>query len=107
MFWGLPPGTMRLYYIGAVLPVLCYAAICWSTVTQGELDGLPRIQRRALLLITGAMETTPTSALEVESQIAPFDLYIQNQLRTPFFGYKNTGNTSASWHGYNPTAQCG
>lgn len=46
MFWGISRHTMRLSRIGAVMPVLNFAALSWSTVKAGRLRLLAKIQRR-------------------------------------------------------------
>lgn len=47
MFWGISRHTMHLFYVSAILPVMNFAALSWSTITSGRLRSLAKIQRRA------------------------------------------------------------
>jgi hypothetical protein len=65
-------------YTRVIRPSIFHAALVWwpkvkqkSTKTQ-----LGRIQRMALLAITGAMKSTPTAAMEVLLNLTPLDLLI-------------------------------
>lgn len=76
MFWDIARHTMRVFYVSALLPVLDFAALSWSNITTGRLRS-HKIQRSALLLVTGAMKTTPTNSLEIEGQVLPFHLHFK------------------------------
>ena len=83
--WGLKPKVMQWIYTTIIRPMITYASFVWyrkSSVTQLRRKvthpKLQKVQRLALLLITGAMKTTPTDALETITNINYFipSLYI-------------------------------
>lgn len=80
MFWGIFRETMRLFHKCAVLPSFGYAALCWCDISAFKIQNLRRLQKRALLLITGAMKTTTTSVLEIESQILPLEMHLRKKV---------------------------
>ena len=77
--WGVAPRLMQRLYQSTIRPILTYAAWIWweKTEQKGAVRKLGRIQRIACLLITGAMRTTPTAALEAMLGLTPIHLYIQ------------------------------
>lgn len=77
--WGLSPKILFWIYTSIVRAYFCYAAIVWwprceVLTVKRHLDHL---QRTALMGITGAFKTTPTSALEVLLNITPLDLFVK------------------------------
>lgn len=77
--WGLNPETMKWIYTMMVRPVITYASVIWWTkVSQKTIKKrLDRVQRLACVGITGAIRTTPTSAMEVLLGMLPLDLEIK------------------------------
>ena len=65
--WGLTPRTMRWMYTAIIRPSLTYAAVVWWPRVELKTASckLEHLQRLACLLITGALRTTPTKALEI------------------------------------------
>ena len=77
--WGLSPASTKWLYDTITGPVLGYAAVIWSRAIEkrGVEKKLDSVQRLALLHVTGAMRTTPTSALEVLTNTPPLTDRIQ------------------------------
>ena len=74
--WGLKPQTMRWIYEVMVRPILMYGSTIWiaGTRTQRNQKLLTGVQRLANVLITGAMPSTPTGALDVITGIPPITM---------------------------------
>ncbi|XP_055336004.1 uncharacterized protein LOC129586686 isoform X2 [Paramacrobiotus metropolitanus] len=75
-YWGVNYHIMRRYYIGAVRPVLTYAAVAWCGIGKSLSAKINKVQRLAAVLITGAQNTSPTVALDVEAQLTPMNLHL-------------------------------
>ena len=76
--WGLQPKSMRWVYTALVRPVLSYGAIIWeNNLTVLSKTSIERVHRLALLMITGAVPSTPTATLEVITGLEPIDLYLK------------------------------
>ena len=78
--WGADLSTLRTFYLAFIRSKIGYAAEIWSSCCKSQLERLCRIQNSALRLITGALKTTPVSALEVETDIPPLDLFIESMV---------------------------
>lgn len=92
--WGLQPNIAHWLYTSVVRPIITYAAPVWWLKTEQKTVQLKlqKIQRMACLGITGAMRTTPSSALEVLLDLPPLHLQIQKEAR--IFNYKlSTGES--------------
>jgi hypothetical protein len=75
-------------YLSIAVPRMLYAADIFLTArckvgkrqdgktSQGVVNKLASIQRRAAIMITGAMRTTPTDILDVMANLLPFHLLI-------------------------------
>ena len=76
--WGLTPRTTRWMYAAIIRPSLTYAAVVWWPRVKLKTASrkLEHLQRLACLLITGALRTTPTKALEIIVDLLPLPLYI-------------------------------
>lgn len=81
--WGLSPKAMMWIYIAIVRPMLAYAAFIWWPRCKIEAiqKQLAKLQRLALLSITGAMKSTPTAALEALLNIEPLHIYVESMAR--------------------------
>ena len=77
--WGLKPKTMRWIYEVMVRPILMYGSTIWiaGTRTHQNQKLLMGVQRLANVLITGAMPSTPTGALDVITGIPPIAMMIR------------------------------
>ena len=69
--WGADERTLRTVYEGAVRPHLEYGSAAWSSASKSTLQSVDKVQNQALRLITGAMKTTPISAMEKVTGIQP------------------------------------
>lgn len=77
--WGINPRVMNQMYRMVVRPIITYAAwIWWAKVEQKKAAAkLNKIQRLACLLITGAMRSAPTGALEALIGLTPIQIHIK------------------------------
>ncbi|XP_053968462.1 uncharacterized protein LOC128869891 [Anastrepha ludens] len=75
--WGLAPKIVHWLYTAIVRPIMTYGVLVWwpSLDKKTSIKKLDSIQRAASLSITGALKTTPTSALSVMLHLLPIDLY--------------------------------
>jgi len=75
--WGLKPIMMYWIYTAVVRPILTYGSLVWWKSLEKDTHHTPlrKIQRSACIAITGALRTTPTSALEVLLHLIPLDLH--------------------------------
>ncbi|XP_075150964.1 uncharacterized protein LOC142225075 [Haematobia irritans] len=66
-------------FTAVVRPVATYGCHIWWTITnhQTNIQKINRINRMALIYMTGAMRTTATAALEVLMGVTPLDLHIR------------------------------
>ena len=78
--WGINPKVMAWIYTAIVRPRLAYAAFIWWPRCQiiTVQKQLAKIQRLALISITGVMKTTPTAALEALLNIEPLHIYCES-----------------------------
>ena len=57
--WGSNEQILMTVYKGSVRPILGYSSTAWSTTAKTNQQSLDKIQNQALLIITGAMKSTP------------------------------------------------
>jgi len=69
------------------MPMLSYAAVVWWTrVDYSTVDKqLEHLQRIACLYITGAIRTTPTSALELITGLTPLPIFLKQEAMAACF----------------------
>ncbi|KAL1446330.1 hypothetical protein WDU94_005475 [Cyamophila willieti] len=79
--WGLTPSITRWIYTSIVRPRITYAScIWWEKTEQSTVQGaLESVQRSALLMISGAMNTAPTMALEVILGLPPLYIFTKGE----------------------------
>lgn len=77
--WGLNPRVLHWLYCTTVRPLITYGAIVWWPCVEknSACSQLDKVQRMACLLITGAMRTTPSRALEVMLDLMPLELCVK------------------------------
>lgn len=76
--WGLKPSMMMWVYKQIILPRMTYGSLVWWDKINGiAAAALEKVQRFALLMVTGAMKSTPTLALNVALNIEPIKLKIE------------------------------
>lgn len=85
---GIPQTLMRRLYLSIAIPSMLYAAdIFLNPISQREgqkrrtgsigfIKQLSTVHRQALILITGAMRTSPTDILEAHANLPPLDILI-------------------------------
>ena len=79
--WGINIETTLRLYFQAIRPAIVYGAIAWypflNTRIKAFQDTLEKWQGKFLRAISGAYRATATTALEVELDVEPLDLYTQ------------------------------
>ena len=93
--WGHSPKIAYWLYTMVIRPMLCYAAVIWwPRVTYITVEKqLEHVQRLSCLLITGAMRTTPTAALELIIGLTPITVYIKQEAMLACFRLQ----TNSQW----------
>ena len=91
--WGLSPKVMYYVYTQIIRPRLTYACVCWwNKATQAAIKTqLNRLQRLALLMVTGAMKTCPGVTLEFMLDILPLDKHIYFTAAMSAYRMRQTG----------------
>jgi hypothetical protein len=86
---GLKTQYVRQLYLTVAIPKLTYgldvwytppkkkADTTWRTGSVAALAAMAKIQRKALIAMTGALATAPTDLLELHSDILPIDLLLE------------------------------
>ena len=69
--WGADEKTLKAVYEGTVRPHLEYGAAAWNSASKTTLSSVDKVQNQALRIITGAMKTTPISAMEEVTGVQP------------------------------------
>lgn len=72
--WEAERTSLKTIYIGLIRSVLDYGSIIFGSAANISLKRLDNIQYQALRLSSGAIRTTPTSALQVEMGEMPLEL---------------------------------
>ena len=77
--WGISSRMMHWMYCAIVRPMITYGAQVWykkvdQKTAQRELS---KLQRLALLMMTGGFKTTPTAALEILTNVPPLHLFLK------------------------------
>lgn len=77
--WGMSPKKVTWLYQQVVLPRVLYGSLIWWHKVQENLTKakFTKLQRMALLMISGATRSTPTAALEAILNIPPIDIKIR------------------------------
>ncbi|XP_054085715.1 uncharacterized protein LOC128921627 isoform X1 [Zeugodacus cucurbitae] len=74
--WGLSPKVVLWLYVTIIKPIMFYGVVVWwrafEKVTLAKQ--LERVQRAALIGISGALRTTPTMALNAILHVASVDI---------------------------------
>ena len=76
--WGPSPKRLLWAYKAMVIPMMSYGSIIWSnrTSTKAIQDGFSRVQRLAMIAMSGAIRSTPTRGLEMILGLKPVELSI-------------------------------
>ncbi|HBK81992.1 MAG TPA: hypothetical protein DDZ41_00075, partial [Flavobacterium sp.] len=73
VWWGSDPRTITLIYKGMIRPVLDYLSFLYHNSSDHNILKINRIQWAAIRTATGAMISTHTRSLEVESNVMPLE----------------------------------
>ena len=75
--WGLKPRNMEWIYTSIVCPILSYGSIAWLPKTNGKgiQKQLEKVQRKACLMITRGIQSTPTAGMEAILGLPPLHIY--------------------------------
>lgn len=77
--WGLTPKNMMWVYKQIIIPRITYGCVIWWKLlsNKANVKALDSLQRKALMLVTGAVSSTPLKALEALLSILPIDIHIK------------------------------
>ena len=95
--WGLKPSYTQWIYEQIIIPALSHGSVVWSHIIDSRkwaTNMLNHVQRSAILLITGAISSTPTCYLEVLTQLPPLDLRIHSSSLKTFLRLNITSSAS-------------
>lgn len=97
--WGISPRAAKWLYTMIIRTSLLHGVLVWwaaalNVVMQRKMR---RVQRIALLFITGAVRTTPTAALELVTGLLPIDQQVQLQARTTAYRFLQIGQAPANY----------
>ncbi len=92
--WGFTPKTMKWIYTAVVRPVLSYGAVIWLNGVKHKhnITKLNRVQRLANILITGAMPSTSTTALDKITGLIPITLWLEEEAAKAALRMEISGN---------------
>ena len=71
--WGADGKILQQVYTGAVRPVMEYGSTAWATAAKSNTSRLEKIQNSGMRIITGAMKTTPISAMRKTTGLAELE----------------------------------
>ena len=71
--WGADQNVLKKLYVGRIRPVLEYGMATSSTAAKSNTCKLSRVQHQAMRMMTGAMRSTPISAMETVTGPQPLE----------------------------------
>ena len=79
--WGFTPKTMKWIYTAIVRPALSYGAVIWinGARTKHNIAKLSAVQRLGNILITGALPSTSSTALNKITGSIPIEHWIEEE----------------------------
>ena len=86
--WGARADMLRTLYLGAVRSQIEYSQPIQLYASRTALESLDRVQSQALRFITGTFRTTPTSAVEIMTNVAPLSLRRERAVLIAYERYK-------------------
>ena len=77
--WGLNPKTASWIYTTIVRPALSYGAMVWANamITKTNQNNMIQLQRLALKMVTGALPSTPSAALDKITNTTPITEHLR------------------------------
>ena len=95
--WGLKPSYTLWIYTQIIIPAISHGCVAWShRLKCSTLANIfNRVQRAALLLVTGALNSTPTCYLDILASLLPLDLHIQKTALKTSLRLRQTGMWTA------------
>jgi ribonuclease HI len=91
--YGLSPYYAKWMLDQIILSRICYGSIAWWEATKGTnvINKFRSLHRQALMLITGAVRSTPTEAIEIALFSIPIDLKIKASAMRTMVRLKQNG----------------
>ncbi|KAL0895859.1 hypothetical protein ABMA27_011882 [Loxostege sticticalis] len=86
VWWGAHPYSMKLIYNALIRSILDYGTFLLEPANKSAFKKLDLIQHKALRIVTGAMRSSPTNALQVETCDPP--LHLRRQLLSDRFLFR-------------------
>ena len=77
--WGLNPKMMLWLYRTVIRPMVTYASLVWWDRAETSRMELRKVQRLACVMVTGAMRSTPTVALDALLNLAPLHVEVKKE----------------------------
>lgn len=95
--WGLSPRITMWIYTAMVRPILLYGIVVWygSVHRKYILNSLMKIQRSALISVSGAMRTTPGLALSAMFNICTPDIMAESAAAASLVRIRECGGVIA------------
>jgi ribonuclease HI len=96
-FWGPKPSMTKWIYTNIVRPTFTYGCIAWAKKTRSKdfQNKAKRLQRLALMDIGPIRTHSPTSGLEIFTNVIPLDLYIRGEFISAHCRIRNVITTIA------------
>ncbi|XP_037943520.1 uncharacterized protein LOC119676353 [Teleopsis dalmanni] len=98
--WGLSPKSILWIYNVVVKPILLYGVLFWrNTLNRSTLcKKLKKVQRTALMTLSGALKSTPSLALNVIFNILPIDIAAKGEVAGAALRIRELGiGSSCGW----------
>ncbi|XP_064648747.1 uncharacterized protein LOC135500960 [Lineus longissimus] len=69
--WGADTSVLKKLYVGRIRPVMEYGTTAMANAAKSNTAKLNRVQNQAERIITGAMKSTPITAMETITKLQP------------------------------------
>ena len=98
--WGLGPVPLLWILQSIIHPLFLHGIVVWweATTKSNHITSITKINRSALMSVTGAFKTTPTAALEVVLNIPPLELKAQQFAQNSWYRLLRTGAVTHHCH---------
>lgn len=97
--FGASQDVLRRIYVATVLPILDYGSIAFNSAPQATLRQLDTIQNNAMRLISGALKSTPISAMMHELALLPLQTRRNRIIMSKMIKDKALGNLIPTFRG--------